>query len=645
MKTIRLKNIRLDNWKGQSMEACLDMDRAVISGRNGCGKTSVYKAFCWLLTGYTDADNVKNHELFDSTLAFNHNIPPAVVTATLDVEGQEVRLKRAAVCKHNKTEDGWAKASGDVYQYEIDGTSATASEYAKFIGSLFGNAELLPYMLMGARFVSLAYKDNKAARTLLESVIGTVSDEDLEGDYSLIKTDLEAFGADTLKDRYTKTVSRIKNDMAKIQTIIEIKQEELHKYENIDFAGLEKSIPMYEKRLQNIDNEIANGTSDVYKELKQKVDNLSAKCEKSYSDFMAEKTKRLNEAQERLAEIERQNREVQRQNDANAEAYARNEASIEQMRIELDLLAIKRQQLIEKRNKCKARELSSTCPYCGQPLSPEKMEQLTQEFESNKAKELSGIVTQGKNVAAQMKEINARIENCLEVSRLGFKSLPLNSTEEAKADVEKARSMEYTPGEDEERLSRLRIELNTAFQNPDARRAHYTELRRQTLDELMGMKAEYAKKTIAEEILNAIATSRKRLREMSDDMSAIMEKADTLKRYMTEKANLVSTRINGRFNVCSIMMYSRQKNGEMADDCIVTDKRGVGYSTLNTSARSLVCVDLQRLFAESAGVRIPVFIDEASVFSTGNLPEPDTQTVYIKASDEPHLTIKEYARD
>ena len=83
MKEFIIKEIALSNFKGQSRTFLPNEIKTFVKGANGVGKTTLYKAFCWLLTSYTDALNVKNHELFDSRLELTHETPEARVKAII----------------------------------------------------------------------------------------------------------------------------------------------------------------------------------------------------------------------------------------------------------------------------------------------------------------------------------------------------------------------------------------------------------------------------------------------------------------------------------------------------------------------------------------------------------------------------------
>ena len=80
-------------------------------------------------------------------------------------------------------------------------------------------------------------------------------------------------------------------------------------------------------------------------------------------------------------------------------------------------------------------------------------------------------------------------------------------------------------------------------------------------------------------------------------------------------------------------MYSRQKDGEMKPDCVIEGLDGIKYSTMNNSARIKVALEIQDMFCKHYGLSMPVFVDEASIFDSYNIPQFDAQTIYLYASN------------
>jgi DNA repair exonuclease SbcCD ATPase subunit len=111
-------------------------------------------------------------------------------------------------------------------------------------------------------------------------------------------------------------------------------------------------------------------------------------------------------------------------------------------------------------------------------------------------------------------------------------------------------------------------------------------------------------------------------------------------KYVQDAAEMLSKAVNGNLKDTRIQMFETLKNGEQKPSCIITDKQGVKYSTLNFSARMLCNVEIARMFCRLLDVNIPCFVDECSVFDSNHLPTIDgTQMIYMRCSDDQKLVV------
>lgn len=138
-----------------------------------------------------------------------------------------------------------------------------------------------------------------------------------------------------------------------------------------------------------------------------------------------------------------------------------------------------------------------------------------------------------------------------------------------------------------------------------------------------------------------IESLKEEVSKLAIERAFLENKLDKCKEYRQERADIISSRVNGRLNDCQIDMWSAQKDGSIVPDVVLKGKDGVRYSTTNFSDKIKIGIDLQFLFMEHYDVLLPVFIDEVSVFDSENIPSLDCQTIYLKASDCKELTVEE----
>jgi hypothetical protein len=142
-------------------------------------------------------------------------------------------------------------------------------------------------------------------------------------------------------------------------------------------------------------------------------------------------------------------------------------------------------------------------------------------------------------------------------------------------------------------------------------------------------------------IVEEVETLKTEKRDVEIEIVCIEGQLDNIKMYEEEKARIVSDRINKLLNGCSIVMYSRQKDGELRPDCVILDKNGVPYATTNNANRLNAALSLQRMFCANANILLPVFVDEASIYDDEHLPKyNDTQCIYLYASNDNEMRIE-----
>ena len=131
----------------------------------------------------------------------------------------------------------------------------------------------------------------------------------------------------------------------------------------------------------------------------------------------------------------------------------------------------------------------------------------------------------------------------------------------------------------------------------------------------------------------------KERKDVGIEIARIMGCLANLTEYEEERANIISDRVNKKLHGCKIVMYSRQKDGDLKPDCVLVNLDNVKYSTINNSDRIKMCLSIQKLFCTHFNIKIPFFIDEASIFTAQNKPTFDNQAIYLYADDVEEMTI------
>lgn len=247
MKKVILKRLIVSNWRSITFDVTLNDDVTTISGRNGIGKSTLFHAWSWLLTSYTDVENPKNTNLFDSTKELSEHTPEASVTAYITINGYSFVLKKTAKpCFVRDRESGeYVKSNTDTYKMFIDSVNVTATEFNAWLNANLCDTSMLMYCVDGSFFADLSINDRQKARKLLTDMVGELLDSDFHNDYKFLK---DVAGNRSIEDFKKLRKTHIKNlekekqnlsvlietyekDLVDNKTAIEEKKKEIAKLE------------------------------------------------------------------------------------------------------------------------------------------------------------------------------------------------------------------------------------------------------------------------------------------------------------------------------------------------------------------------------------------------------------------------------
>lgn len=636
----------MSDWKAQKREIFFNEDTTTIRGKNGSGKSSVYKAFCWLLTGYTDPINVKNHELFDSSLELNQDTPVAIVSAVFDIDGTEVKLERSAraTFRRERGTDNYVKAASDTYSFRIDDVEVSATDFNSYIGDKFGNVDILPYMVMGEKFANLANTDKIKARKILESIVGTINVEDVnKRDYSAIIEDIRKYGIDALKERYRNCMKPYKQRLIEIDAIIRVKEEDLRRYEAMNFESIEKERAEVESLLSELENRILctakenESKSNQRKQIMEEIHSLSVLLGEKRDAYNMENSKKKSELFDKVINIERENEAIKADNEKAATAYEENSLAIDKITIKLSALNSKRESLIQKRTNVKSLVFDGEyCRFCGAKLQSDKLEEAKAKFSEEKNEKLNDIIMEGLSVRKEIDELSAELQRRTVVKENGFKVEPYKDSEKVKSDYEEFLK-NIVPFENTDEYKGLCDKIDELEKTIPSLTETESELivkRQEANKRFKSLAIQLGEKVAMEKIREQIDSLRIEHNEASCYIIEYEGKIDLVNKFIEERANIVSDRINDKLEECKIVMYSRQKDGELKPDCVIKGIDGIPYATMSNSARVRTCLALQRMLCERFDIELPLFVDEYAIFDSEHAPKCGWQQINLCASDE-----------
>ena len=652
MKKLIIKKLSLENFKGQTRDFFPNEDVTKVFAKNATGKTKLYEAFAWVLTGYTDATNGKNYELYDSTKELTPETPKARVRVEIMLDDVEYSIERTAeakfIRKHNSLE--YVKATSDEYDLQIDDVTTSKTDFACWVDKNIGNVNLLPFMLLGERFANLTLSDRKKAREILEQVSGEVTIEEMHGDYTMIANDLKKFSVEQLKERCKNRLKPLKLRYDELGAIIDTKTKLSATYDPKKVSALSVEIECVKESISTVDDMILDSSKalePVIKARREQQDKIDALCDElSMRRHLHNDKNRelLDVIAKKIRNIENENAAIIADNKRKAHDYAYTEQQCHSEKDTLAMLRSQRDKLIARIDEIMAREFTNTtCVTCGQELPEELLVETKARFNKTKNVDLEMVVKQGKGTKGKIDACEKRIAELEEILAKGIEEAPLKSKDALQEEYVELESklVQFEATEEYKSLGKEIEELRATMPVLNVDQSGFAEQKEKlnaTLEGLYAMLGEY---NVLGRIVEEVETLKTEKRDVEIEIVCIEGQLDNIKMYEEEKARIVSDRINKLLDGCSIVMYSRQKDGELRPDCVILDKNGVPYATTNNANRLNSALALQRMFCANANILLPVFVDEASIYDDEHLPKyNNTQCVYLYASNDKEMRIE-----
>lgn len=624
MKQIILKRIRLSDWKAKNLDVTFNDESTKISARNEVGKSSLQQAWNWVLTGYTTPITTKNSDLFDNRVELSTDTPEAIVKVWISVDGVDYTIERSAKAKFKRPrgQAEYVKDTSDTYTIKVDDIEMSATNFATWVSEVIAPIEILLYALDGAFFSTLTVNDRDKARAILERMVGSITLDDYCGNYELIADRLAKYTPEQIREQAASQMRPVKKRFDEIPAIIESKKEFIRSYSSKDWAGLEEMLASTKKAIEDIDSEMTD-ISQKSAPIIARMAEVSDARQKIKDAMIAEREAVIAELRKKLATIDESNSRIMRDNAHKECERISCETRIRNLTEEIARLEADKAHLLDEIT-------SDVCPTCGQQIPQDVIKD---------------------NVRKKIAYIDAKIESHqLEISdrkeKLSSGDLcprDLISTTDLEASLASYREpIDFGDNEEYQNLTEELNTLNTqAMEISDS--TDISDLKHQkgalldlveTVSKELGIRDKLD--VVASEI-NALRDERKALACEMAHLEGVQAKCQE---YIEERANIISNRINSRLGGCQVRMFNIQKNGERTPDCVLTDKDGVNYATLSTSAKIRVNIDVQELFRSHYGVQLMTWVDECSIFDSQHLPKPDGQCCYLFAGDSPTLVVE-----
>ena len=674
MTKVELKEMALTDFKGQPEKKVTFGHRTIVSGQNGCGKTTLADAFMWV---FCDKDY---------NLRSNPDIRPddgreclPRVDIELVIDGKPVSISKYQKRAESKPKDGKPGKVSLSNKYEINGVPKADRDFKadlKERGFDFDNFLMLSHMEI------FTEKKDADAREILFAMSKGEGKTDLDiakaiPDCVGLAHLLETYKADEIKAMNSATLKKADEQLKAIPNqIIGLEKAKV----DVDTAELELQKNALQEEISGIEEQISKARNEHIGEIKTELAGLKARKNEIESDTKEDFLHSRTTAYNSISTLQYvRNMTTSSLNTKTSELESVREKKkgilkdLQDSRIEYPKIKDSEWDDSElKKIEAEAfNEADTICLTCGQTLPAEKIEELKagfeqkkqerinqqlkakEEWEQDKKHSLDEIIQTGNKASANMKEAHKQEETLTaEIAELTEKLEQIKTSLD-----EKNKEFEAIPAKLDLSKNAEYQQILTTIQKKEQELASLDdgeEAKKQLTDQLKSKKDELAavNQKIGEannnvridEQIEELEASRKEYSQKKADAQMIL---DELKALSMAKNTALEDAVNQYFDGVKVKLFDTQKNGEVVDACIwyVQDKDGnwkklIGNANTALSMKGKIAIidGLQKFY----GVSYPVFADYAAELDNSSLAgiKADAQLIFLKVA-EGEMTVTE----
>lgn len=632
---VKIKEMKLQNFKGiRELEIDFGGTDTNISGRNATGKTSIVDAFTWL---FFDKDSSGSAKLDVKTKLpngeFLHNLEHSV-EAVLMIDGTETSFKKLLKEKYTK-QRGSADAvfTGHTTDYFVDDVPRKKKEFDEIVNNTF-DADIFPIITDPFYFnEKMKWQDR---RKMLIDICGDIEDAAIiatRGEFEPLKDYLSNKTINDLRTQLKAQMKPINDELRMIPVKINEAQLAIP-------SNLEESETLEEKR-KAISKEIEDLKNN------KRLASTNASSEEKEIEIARLQGRRLLINDER-PDTKKEENEVYR-----LEYEARKiRVSMETMDFEIKTTIQEMSKNEQKRDDLRKEwkmvntreydESEATCPTCGQELPYEQIEGFRNNFNYKKAKQLEAINTEGKLLKSDYDEKEKRVAKLEEEMRNETKQLDqieekiklLNESiqnKKAELDANKIPKLQKI----EEDIKRLQSEIENNDNSAQIELINNEIKEKQS--ELSYVENEIAKRQLAENQLKRIKELEAQEKYLVNEYSEKEKLLFLTDEFIKAKVELLTERINSRFEMVKFKLFDEQINGGVVECCECTYK-GVTYQNLNNAAKINCGLDIINTICRFNEIYAPIFIDNAE--SVNHTLHTDSQQIRLYVTNDETLKVE-----
>ncbi len=652
MKKVVLKSLRLINFRGaKERKIEFGEKETFISGANGTGKSTIYDAFLWLLFG-KDAQNRCDFEIKRIEDGKTLRRTDAVVIGTLDVDGEEVVLKRAlveewvkprgateAVFKSNKTNCFFNDVPIKVTEYQVRVNNIVDDTVFKLIT----NPDYFPNMKW------------QEQREQLFQLAGTISDREIAASRPEYLELLDRISGKSLSD-YRKELNakkrKLKDELEQIQPRIDQTRKLMP--EKKDFKEYEAQLALIDEDIAKVDKAISDKVEAENRLLEQ-----SRKRMQKINELKGERQSLVFKIQSELKESEykgnTERRDIELKIKITENESKTLQKSVQSAQKNIDdgkALVEKTMKDVEDLRRLwhdeneKTYDGDDTCRLCGQPLPISMRVNALQMFRDEKDRKLSDITEKGVIANEKVKELEKNIKNDemrLEdiVDEAMKKEALLSELKETLSNMpmpEKAPDAK-THIESNERYIALSEEIAT-LENAVTERVPDNSILQEQKKELVkkrdDVKSILSDKDIIAKCEKEIEELEEKGRDVAQQIANVERDEDISSGFTKAKIEECEKRVNSLFSFVTFKLFDYTNEGNEYETCVPLIN-GIPYPVANTAGQVNAGLDIINALTRFNNVCAPIFIDGRE--RVNEIIDTESQIINLSVSKDKELVI------
>ena len=643
---MKLNQLLIDHFQGiNHIDICLG-NKTSIYGDNATGKTTIFNAFTWLLTGKSGNGskgfNPKPIEKDDEM----HNVN-TYVQAEFENDGKIFTIsKNFHETYKKKRGSSHEEFTGHTTEHFFNEVPVKEADYNKKIEELFGNQEEILMLTMPNYFSDVM--DWAERRTILIDLVGDVSADDVISGNDDLK-ELPGIIGDFTIDEYLAmarvTRKTINKKLEEIPSRIDEVKNSIPEIEGKDKEEIIKEIERLESEKEKVflqQSDEIQSSNDV-NTLKRKRSEIEAKLAEANAKYMKDEGSKRRKVIEDIEKDLKSLKCINKQIEDLKEDKEKTLCSVME-------ITEKRNELIKKYKEQQAVKWdhnNDTCPTCGRVFPEDQIEKLIEDFNKNKSDRLLAINAEGKkyskDIIKQVKNKAAEID--VLINELMDKTDHLDITIK-----EKQESIPEGTFKDTDIYKSLSTELEKLNNGGNNTQQATDEIKKKYAVVLGGIagKLQELRRSLA--VFEAAESQEERLVELEKQEKELSIKYEEFEKgiYLCElfnryKADMLTESINKQFKTVKIRLFVNQINGGLKETCDVLipspDGNMIAYKDANNAARINAGLEIINTLSSLKNKHLPVFVDNAEAVT--NIINTDNQVVrLIVSADDKILKIE-----